>query len=473
MTELKDFKVSADGALEKYLGRGDRVIVPEGVRSILSDAFDGADVAFLILPKSFTCEDISYIYSIETLEEINVDPENPVFSSLDGVLYNKEKTELLRCPPKKTGELIIPHSVTAVGYAAFAFCDKLTAVSFGTDVELCLGDNAFFGCEALDELRITQNTYGNFEYMLAGFNRAVSVIVDDGYLCPEFSIGYAIFLYVKNIYFNMSFEEAISTEFLKLYLEETDGDAALYFTDANGGYTRFTPPVDENGEYKLPTGFVIIDGELVEYNGRNCEVNIPNDGSVTSLGSNAFDCWYMLSEEEILKSVSIPSSVKRIAHDAFYNTFISDSITVDADNPLYRSADNCLIDKKDGTLVKACLNGAIPDDGTVSSIGFGAFWGNLSLNTLSVPTSVTHIANEAFCFCPSLEKAVIPASVRSIGIEAFFGCDKLKEVIIEADDIMIGSNAFEGCKDITLCAKEGSSALEYAAKKGLKSKIIK
>ena len=371
MTELKDFMISADGALEKYIGRENRVIVPEGVRSALADAFCGSDTAFLSLPASFSYEDISFIDGILALEEISVHPENPVFSSLDGVLYNKDKTELLCCPPKKTGELIIPntvlrfsgsafkncallesirisesvteigmgdglfgcyaeisvdsgnpsflshggivysideetvvlcsrgktgeiyipHSVSAVGCSAFAFCDRLTAIRFGTDVELCLGDNAFLGCSALSELRIPQNSYGNTEYMSDLSGLSVSVVVDGSYLCPEFSIRSGIFERVKSIYFTASYEEAISTELLKLYLEETEGEASLYFTDANGGYTPFLPPTDENGNYKLPTGFVIVRGELVEYNGREREVRIPSDGSVTSLGSSLFDCW--------------------------------------------------------------------------------------------------------------------------------------------------------------------------------------
>jgi hypothetical protein len=67
------------------------------------------------------------------LAAINVDPANPVYSSADGVLYNKDKTKLLFWPPgKKT--VIIPSSVTTIGFGAFILCERLTSVTIPNSV---------------------------------------------------------------------------------------------------------------------------------------------------------------------------------------------------------------------------------------------------------------------------------------------------------------------------------------------------
>ena len=47
-----------------------------------------------------------------SLKSINVNSGNSYYSSSDGILYNKDKTKLIRCPQGKTGSVTIPGSVT-------------------------------------------------------------------------------------------------------------------------------------------------------------------------------------------------------------------------------------------------------------------------------------------------------------------------------------------------------------------------
>ena len=46
---------------------------------------------------------------------MTVDTNNPAYSSVDGVLFNKSQTTLIQCPGAKTGSYTIPNSVTSIG----------------------------------------------------------------------------------------------------------------------------------------------------------------------------------------------------------------------------------------------------------------------------------------------------------------------------------------------------------------------
>lgn len=61
--------------------------------------------------------------------EINVNAGNPNYSSHEGVLYNKEKTELIICPISKTGNYIIPSSVISLEDYAFLNCTNLDSTT--------------------------------------------------------------------------------------------------------------------------------------------------------------------------------------------------------------------------------------------------------------------------------------------------------------------------------------------------------
>ena len=65
--------------------------------------------------------DENFAYNCNHLEEISVNPENPAFTSVDGVLCNKAVTKIVRCPVAKTG-FVIPQTVTEIGYRAFDNC---------------------------------------------------------------------------------------------------------------------------------------------------------------------------------------------------------------------------------------------------------------------------------------------------------------------------------------------------------------
>jgi hypothetical protein len=87
------------------------------------------------------------------LTDITVDEANGVYSSADGVLFNKDKTTLLLCPEGKGGTYTIPSSVTSIAYCAFEDCAKLTGVTIPDSVT-SIGELAFTDCTGLTSITI-------------------------------------------------------------------------------------------------------------------------------------------------------------------------------------------------------------------------------------------------------------------------------------------------------------------------------
>ncbi len=85
------------------------------------------------------------------LTHINVHPDNILFSSENGLVFNKEKTETVCCAPGKAGVLELPQSVRIIGNASFAGCPKLGSVVLGDSIRI-IGEFAFSGCTGLTSM---------------------------------------------------------------------------------------------------------------------------------------------------------------------------------------------------------------------------------------------------------------------------------------------------------------------------------
>lgn len=86
---------------------------------------------------------------------------------------------------------------------------------------------------------------------------------------------------------------------------------------------------------------------------------------------------------------------------------------------------------------------------SVTCIGVGAFNGCTSLSKITIPDSVTTIGYYAFYECTSLSDITIPNSVTTIGHEAFFGCTSLTSIAIPDSVESIGYLAFQECSSLT------------------------
>ena len=108
-----------------------------------------------------------------------------------------------------------------------------------------------------------------------------------------------------------------------------------------------------------------------------------------------------------------------------------------------------------GTLTAVVLNDAtdieIPsmvNGVAVRAIGSRAFE-KTAITSVSIPNTITNIANHAFLDCASLAGVSIPGSVKSIGDTAFCRCHKLRSVVLEEGLEKIGNTAFYNCLGLT------------------------
>ena len=82
------------------------------------------------------------------LNSITVAPENPAYTIVDGLLYDKAITTLLACPGTKAGAITIPSTVSTIATAAFHGCASITSVDIPQAVNE-IGARAFYGCKKL------------------------------------------------------------------------------------------------------------------------------------------------------------------------------------------------------------------------------------------------------------------------------------------------------------------------------------
>jgi hypothetical protein len=128
------------------------VTIPEGVIIIGNQAFYQCAGTFpIFIPSS--------VFSIDGAAftlwggSINVDEKNPYYSSSEGVLFNKFKTELIVCPGTKTGNYTIPSTVMFILPSAFDNCSGLSSVIIPSSVRI-IKNYAFAHCSGLTSVTL-------------------------------------------------------------------------------------------------------------------------------------------------------------------------------------------------------------------------------------------------------------------------------------------------------------------------------
>lgn len=106
------------------------VTIPEGITGIDSNTFfDCNNLESVHLPKSMERFFGGCFSSCNSLKEVTVDPDNPWFCSIDGVVYTKDQKELVFYPPGKLDMVFaIPEGCTVIGRYAFAYCENLKQI---------------------------------------------------------------------------------------------------------------------------------------------------------------------------------------------------------------------------------------------------------------------------------------------------------------------------------------------------------
>lgn len=364
--------------------------IPNSVKKIGKQAFWGWSFDSVNIPESVN--DIGFA-ALENSKFV-VDSNNKHYSSdSNGVLYNKDKTLVIRAPEDMPASYTIPSSVTDIEYEAYSYCDFQSLV-IPSNVKT-IGESAFSGSK-LKSVIIKNGATAIGDYAFGYCDELESITIPESVT----SIGEDAFSNchkLKNVVLPDSITDIGEGAFINCYSLES---------------------------IVIPYGVSEIKYRTFYSCGNLTEATIPT--SVTSIGNEAFcNC-------DGLTSITIPHSVTNIGDDAFDGCNSLTSISVDKNNKYYSNDEyGALFNKNKTILMQYPIGNSrtsynIPD--SVTSICESAFGGCVSLTSLTIPAGVTAIVNYAFSYCTSLSSITIPDSVTSIGRWAFNYCYSLSDV---------------------------------------------
>ena len=258
--------------------------IPSSVTSIGEWAFSGCrSLTSIEIPEGVTSIGQSAFYNCSSLTSINVEENNQSYCSEDGILFNKDKTELIKYPSKKTDkQYVIPSSVTSIGSYAFESCSKLTSIEIPSSVA-SIGKQAFYNCSSLTSIDIPSSVTSIGSYAFESCSSLTSIDIPSSVT----SIGDYTFYGCSSLT-SINIPEGVTS---------IGGCAFL-------GCSKLT-------SIEIPSSVTTIGNSA--FNGCRSLTSIEIPNSVTSIGSNAF---YNCSN---LTSIDIPSSVTSIGRSAFYN----------------------------------------------------------------------------------------------------------------------------------------------------------
>ena len=168
------------------------ITLPSDLTSIGNGAFQFcSSLTSITIPASVTKNAENIFGGNSNLENIFVTDGNPSYSSKDGVLYNKNKTILFKCPEKKKGTFVVPTGVTTIN-GAFYGCHSLTSITLPASITSIGG--AFLNCTNLTSVNIPEKvtSIGESTFMNSGIT---NIIIPNNVT----SIGQHAFSYCSNL----------------------------------------------------------------------------------------------------------------------------------------------------------------------------------------------------------------------------------------------------------------------------------
>lgn len=168
------------------------VTLPSSLTVIEAFAFlDCRSLTAISIPESVTSVEEGAFYGCTHLTAIHVSLDNAVYSSEDGILYDKDRTTLYACPGGKSGRFTVPSSVINIAEESFAGCVGLTEVTIPSSVAR-IGNEAFRGCGGLTTVSIPSSviSMGTNVFLFCNNLTAMQVSPENPVYCFEDGIMY-------------------------------------------------------------------------------------------------------------------------------------------------------------------------------------------------------------------------------------------------------------------------------------------
>lgn len=402
-------------------------------------------VRTLVLGPNVAVFDVNGVFGSTSLTSVEVDPSNPNYESVDGVLFNKGMTRIVYYPSGRAGAYVLPDSVEEIGANVFYNNDNLTSITFGANLTsigegafqecdmltevifengeaggtLTIGKKAFFRCQGLASITLPEGkaeiTIGDEAF--AGCSQIKTIVFPEGVT----SIGHAAFNScnaLTSVSLPASLKSLASYSTAYEYTDIISGDMWAPSKVASAG----TDNIDVfNYCLNLSTitvaegnaSYGMIDGVLY---GKNAETGVIDTLYFSPMSNPGTD-----------GKITIPATVTDIKDRAFIN---NQKITV--------------VDFEDRT------------GSATLTIGSSLFYSATNLVEVTLPSGLTEIPERMFNGA-SLKTIFIPNTVTSIGEGAFYNCSALTEVVFEEG----GSDPLVLADGTRSSSGSGSSEMTY------------
>ena len=457
-----------------------------GTKGIADCAFfNQSNLTSITIPNSVTSIGNLAFRNCSNLTEILVNANNANYTSVDGVLFNKDITTIITCPGGKTGSYSIPNSVTSIGDDAFKECSSLTSITIPNGVT-SIGGSAFSGCTGLTSIIIPDGVTSIGSSAFDGCSSLTSVTIPNSVT----SIGDDAFKECSRLT-SITIPNGVTSIGGSAFKECS---RLTSITIPNGvtsiGGSAFSGCIGLTSII-IPDGVTSIESSTFERCTGLTSITIPN--SVTSIGDNAFvfcpqlisvTCWATtppsLGENVFPNTVydrkfyvpansvgdtSTNGTYKHVwlAYASeiypFYNGYCGDSNVNEGQDVSWLFLNDVLTISGTGAMAdytssspwysyRSSIKTVVIDDG-VTTIGNNAFYNCTGLTSVTIPNSVTIIKNSTFDGCSSLTSITIPNSVTRIETSAFDFCTGLTSITIPNSVTSIETSAFNNCTGLT------------------------
>lgn len=443
--------------------------LPNSLITIGDQAFNGCtSLTALEIPSNvFNIGDGITIFC-SNLTSITVVPDNQMFLAIDGVLFSKDTTTILQCPPAKQGVYCLPRSVANIKKHAFYNCAELTSLTIPNSVTN-IESYAFDKCGQLTSITCEAATPPTLErFAFSNTEKAATLYVP----------GQSIDLYktadqwkeFTNI-LPIGGEVIVGSSCDNPIIVEDDVYESRYSMDPQGTkWYRVTniPDIRNQGlgltisvfntSMKSSANIKLYYDCNQSAPFRQAELNPAWEWKI-NLSQEDYNQLFASGEPSLLIECTAESAcllefdIKDLCYVA--SGTCGDSLTWKL------SCDSVLTISGTGEMTKFESYSAVPwysktgsitsvviEEG-VTSIGRDAFYSCSRLASVTIPNSVTRIGSNAFEYCISLTSIELPNSLTSIEYGVFWGCTNLTSILIPNSVTSIGWDAFYGCRSLT------------------------
>lgn len=325
------------------------VIIPESVKTINSGAFWGcSSLKSVVIPKGVEWIDSSAFWGCASLSSISVVAENQDYSSLDGVLFNKDRTILISYPSGKDDKSYsVPSGVETITNRAFRGSTFLESVLLPASIS-SIGSEAFWGCTSLRSVDVAN---GNENYMAS-----------EGVLFSK------------------------------------DGASLILYPSSKSSVSYQIPDAVDSIRADAFLNCANLESIIASEDNQNYSTK---DGVLFSKDETNLVCYPSGKYGETYR---VPDSVGYIFEYAFLNSTQLSSIIVSDDNEAFSSLSGVLYNKDKTTLITypAGKIGSCTIPNTVTDVRYGSFANCKGLTSITIPSSVSYLPYFTFATCTAL-----------------------------------------------------------------------